>query len=143
MRYPAKVAQRRGNVMMEGAICLLVILAFLLGAADISKVMFLHQGLVERARAGAKWASTQPFDATEVKNVVVFGSATPGNGANTMLYNLQTSHVSATLLDANSTRARVEVKIQNYPFEFWMPWLTGSFTARPIEATLTHEPSLP
>ena len=134
-------SRRRGSALLEGALCLSLMAAFLIGIMDIAKVLFLHQGLVERARAGANWAATRPFDAVAIKNVVVYNSTTAGTGS--IIYQLTPSLVSATLLEPDTVRARVEVRITNYPFEFVTPGLSGSFIAGPVVATLTHEPSLP
>ena len=129
--------------MLESALILMVLIALLIGSIDIGKVMFFHQGLVERARSGIQWAAVNPFNSTQVKNVVVYGTPSPAGNAQPVFYNLSTSLVSAELKDSNTSKARVEVRITNYPYEFLSPWIAGSYTARPIIATITHEPSLP
>lgn len=141
MRRRSKL--QRGQAMVESALVLLVFSALLIGSLDIGQVMFFHNSLVERARHGARWASTKPFNEDQIKNVVVYGSPTPAPSASPVLYNLTLPRVSATLLEPNTVNARVTVTISNYPFNFFSPWIAGAYTANPIAITMTHEPSLP
>lgn len=142
MRFQRK-KRSRGGVLVESAFTITAFLAVTLGVLDIGQVMFNHQGLVERARAGAAWAGSRVFDAEQVKNMVVYNTTSPTNHATPMYPNLATSLVTATLFDAGTTEARVVVKISNYPYTFFSPWIAGMYTARTITAVASHEASLP
>ncbi len=131
----------RGSSLVEGTFILMTLLAVLIGSLDIAKVVYLHQSLVERARSGAQWAAVNEFDSAKVKNYVVYNSPDPG--ATPSLWRLQTSMVTAELKDANTAKARVEIKIKDYPYDFFSPWIAGAYKARPIVTSVIHEPSLP
>lgn len=131
----------RGSSLIEATFILMTLLAVLIGSLDIAKVVYLHQSLVERARAGAQWAAVNDFNATQVKNYVVYNS--PAGGTTASLWRLQTSMVTAELKDQNTSKARVEIKITDYPYDFFTPWIAGAYKARPIVTSVIHEPSLP
>lgn len=138
-----RLSSQRGQAIVESALVLLVFSALLIGSLDIGQVMFFHNSLVERARHGARWAATQAFDQTRIRNVVVYGNADAPAGSSPVIYNLTPSMVGVQLLDANTVNARVSVTISNYPFNFFSPWIAGVYSANPIAITMTHEPSLP
>lgn len=131
---------QRGNVILESALVLVVILFIVVGTMDMGRMMFTHETLADRVRAGAKWASVNSFDAAKIRNVVVYG--TPEAGTQPVMSDLSPALVSADLIDPNTTRARVEVRITNFPFSFFLPLLGGSYAMRPIAASITHEPTL-
>jgi len=109
-----------------------------MGIVDLAQVLVVHQALVERVRAGARWATVNSFDATKIRNVVMYNTSSPPPGA-TPLFGLTASQVSATQYDANTPEYRIIVQIQGYPFHFFSPWIAGAYTARPISVDVSGE----
>ena len=133
--------KQRGHTLMECSLVLLGSIALLLGAADFGQVMFFHQGLAARAQIAAQYAAVNEFNATQIKNVAVYG--VPTAASNAVISGLTTSMVVPSLTGANTADAMVEVRIENFPFRFFSPWIAGLYTARPIVVRSPHEPSLP
>jgi len=129
---------RRGNAFVEGALVLTVVIFVLIGIVDVGQVLVLHQGLVERVRAGARWGVVNSFNVTKIKNVVVYADPDPG-GTPKPLLRLAPSMVTATLAGAGTPEARITVTITNYPFRFFTPWIAKAYTARPIRVSMPAE----
>ena len=136
-------SSRRGQAMVECALILVTFLALLIGTVDFGQVMYFHQGLAMRARIGAQWAAVNAFDATKITNMVVYGVATPTSANSPVISGLSASNVTATLSNANTTNSIVEVRIENYQFRFFSPWIASAHTNRPIVARMPHEATLP
>ena len=129
--------------MVECAMVLVMTLALLIGAMDFGQIMYFHQSLAARAQIAAHWAAVNPYNATSIANVLVYGTASPTAGNHALISGMTTSMVSSSLSGANTQNATVRVQIQNFPYRFFSPWIAGAYTARPIVVSLTHEPSLP
>jgi hypothetical protein len=138
-----KKQSERGHALMESALVLVTTLTMLIGAMDFGQVMFFHQGLAERAQAAAHWAAANPYNATQIANVAVYNKASVAVGDRAILSGLTTGMVTSSLAGAGTKDAMVEVRIQNYPYRFFSPWIAGAYTASPIVVKLTHEASLP
>ncbi|MBI3694287.1 MAG: hypothetical protein HY238_05550 [Acidobacteria bacterium] len=121
---------------MEVALILTVALVTFIGILDVGSVVFRLQGLVERARAGARYAVVNSFNATNVKNVVVYGNSA---GTGNPLLGLTTSMVTATNTDQGDGTSRIDVKISGYQFQFFTPLIAGAKTLPSVTVTLTTE----
>jgi hypothetical protein len=122
--------------MVETALILAAALITFIGIIDVGSVLFRLQGLVERARAGARYAVVNSFDATKIKNVVVYGNSA---GTGNPLLGLQPGFVTANLIDLGDGNEKIQVIISGYTFNFFTPYIAGSKTFPPIEADLTTE----
>ncbi len=129
---------RRGSGSIEAALVMALFVFTLMGIIDVGQVLVLHQGLVERARAGARWGVVNNFDATAITNVVLYNTPTPAPGSQPLL-NLTASMVTATQHAANTPEWRIQVRIDNYPFRFFSPPIAGLYTARPIVVDMSGE----
>ena len=76
---PSPNRTRRGNTFVEGALVLTIVLFTLIGIVDFGTVLLTQQALVERVRAGARYAVVNTFNETNIKNVVLYNSATAGS----------------------------------------------------------------
>lgn len=106
---------------------------------DVVNVIFIHQTLVERARVGATWASRQKFDSQETRNVVVYDMVDPGDRDKPLCPDLTPNMVSAELLDGGTGKARVVVKISNYPYRFYSYWISKAYNPKSVMAVMKHE----
>jgi hypothetical protein len=129
--------------MVECSLIMTATMALLIGAVDFGQVLYFHQGLASRLQAGAHWAAVHSYDATKIANVVVYGSETAGQNTQSLMSGLTTAMISSSVSNANTTSAMVEVRIQNFPYRFFSPWIAGAYTARPLKVRVTHEASLP
>jgi Flp pilus assembly protein TadG len=131
---------RSGQSAIEAALVMVVFLVTVIGILDIGQVLFIHQGLVERARNGARYGIVNSYDETQIRNVVLYNQPTaPDNGSSGFL-GLTASMVSVQRGGTpGASDDRVTVTISNYPYQFFTPLLAGSFTARPIIASLPME----
>jgi Flp pilus assembly protein TadG len=130
---------RGGQTLVESALVILVLIATLLGIIDFGQVLFIHQTLAERARAGVRFAAVaNPLNADQVKNFVVYNN-TAGTGT-PVLGGLTTSMVGVLQSGTQGCdEARITVTIANYPFQFFSPWLARTFANKPIIETLPWE----
>ena len=133
-------SRRRGSTLVELSLVLMIMVWILVGTVDIAQVIYFHHNLVYRARKAAHFGATTSWNETEVKNVVIYGNP---EGTGNPFYGLDGANVvSAQLLDAGTSSARVKVSSQNYPYRFFTPGVAGAYTARPIVVSMTHEDSL-
>ena len=129
---------RKGNTFVEGALVLSVTMFTLIGIVDVGQVLLLHQGLAERVRAGARYAVVNPYNTTNIRNVVLYNTPTPGQNPQALL-SLTASMVTVTRLGAGTPEERLKISITNYPYRFFTPWLARAYTARPISLTIPIE----
>ncbi len=127
---------RRGSTLVETALVLTVALTTLIGLIDIGSVIFRMQGLVERARAGARWGIVNTFNSTSVRNVVVYGNSA---GSGTPLLSLSPEMVSVVTEDLGDEHFRIRILISNYTVHFFTPFISGDRTLPPIDVSLTTE----
>lgn len=128
----------RGQAVVEGALCFVVFIALLLSALDLGQMLFFHQALVERVRGAVRWASVHAWDGTgdQITNVMLYGSpADPGAGVPTFLGltrdNVDVDHFNGTATNPNDER--ITVTIRGYRYNFFSPWIAGTFTdANPV-----------
>lgn len=101
---------------------------------------YTHNALVEATRRGARYAVLNPTGSTTaVKNVVVYGTATPAQGATSLIYNLTPDNVTVTYSGLNVASGTVTVTISSYSYPFVAPTLTTSITMPPYRTTLSGE----
>jgi Flp pilus assembly protein TadG len=130
---------QKGQTLVESALVIIILLFTLFGIVDFGQVMFFHQALVERARAGVRYAAiANPFVASDVQNMVVFNN-TAGTGA-PILANLATSNVTVTQTGIQGCNgSRVTVTISNYPFHFFSLFIARNFANWTISESLPWE----
>lgn len=115
--------KERGATVVEAALTLTLFLLVVFTLFDLGYVMYVHQTLAERARAGARYGSLNPTDTTGMKNVALYYSTT-GSGAGVL--GLTASNVSAVRSGAGTTGDRVTVTISGYQFFAVWPGRTGN-----------------
>ena len=133
--------KQKGQAVLESALVLLPLLLIMVGILDFGQFLFFHQALTDRARAGARYAAATPYDATGITNVVLYNSPTASTGA-VGLYGLTASNVTVTPTPSTGAPTFVQVKITGFPIHMISPFLTKTYTHRPIIATRFAEASL-
>ena len=131
--------RQKGQALIETSLVLIALLLMIVGIMDFGQFLFFHEALTDRVRVGARYAAVNPYDATAIKNMVVYNSDTAPNGATSGLFGLQTSQVTVTPTPTSGAPTYVEVKISGFPIQLLSPYLTKSYTHHPIIATRKTE----
>jgi Flp pilus assembly protein TadG len=129
---------QRGSSFVEGALVLTVVIFTLIGIVDVGHVLITHQALVERVRAGARYAVVNAYDQAAIRNVVLYNTATPAQGSRSLL-GLSSEMVQVSLLNNGTPEARVEVRIVDYPFRFLTPLIKGLYRTNRIRISMPVE----
>ena len=133
-------SNERGGSLIEFTVVAAVFFLMLVGIVAAGNLYYTHNALVEATRRGARYAVLNPTGSTTaVRNVVLYGTDTPGLGATPLVYNLQAANVTVTYTGLNVAQGTVTVMIENYSFPFVLPTSTTSVTMPPYRTTLTGE----
>lgn len=133
-------SSERGGSLIEFTVVALVFFMMLVGIVAAGNLYYTHNALVEATRRGARYAVLNPTGSTTaVRNVVIYGTDSPGTGATPLVYNLQPANVIVSYNGLNVAQGTVTVTIQNYNFPFVLPTRTTSVTMPPYRTTLTGE----
>ncbi len=139
MKQPSK-RKRRGSTLVEAALVLMTLLATIIGILDFGQVMFFHQGLVNRARAAARYGAVNFQNIDGIRNMVLYNSPNAPEDETTQPFlGLTADNVVVTRESLDSNEERIVVRIQNYPFRFFSPWIAGLYRGKPIIATAPTE----
>ena len=126
--------------MVESAFVLLTILAMMIFILDMGRMLMMQQFLVERVRSTVRSAVVNNWDATAIKNYLVYNSTTAPGGGGAGYMGLLTSEVSyQTLGTAGDSDYRLQVKVSGVPVLTWIPFISGSYTLAPVMATMPAE----
>jgi len=138
-RERAQKRGQKGQTLLETSLVLTTLLLMIIGIIDFGQFLFFHQVLTDRARAGARYAAVNPYDAATIQNVVVYNSTTAPNGNPAGLFGLTTSNVTVTPTPSTGAPNYVQVKISGFPIHLISPFLTKSYTPRSIIVTRQTE----
>ena len=127
-------SRRRGQALVESSIVIITLLVMILGIMDFGQFLFYHQALTDRARAGARYAIANTYDATAIKNVVLYDTPVAPGGQSTGLFGLQAAHVNVIASPNATSPTRIEVNISGFPMSFLSPYMSRSYTHRTIRA---------
>jgi Flp pilus assembly protein TadG len=134
MRKPRN--SRRGDTLVETALVLTIALTTFIGLIDLGTVLFRLQGLTERARAGARYAVVNTYDAASIRNVVVFGNSA---GSGSPLLGLTPELVTVTSVDFGDDQVKIQVQIAGYQVRFFTPFISSLKTLPTITVSLSTE----
>ena len=129
-------AKRRGVTVVESALVLFLFLFVMIGIVNMGTILFTYQGLVQRVQAGARYGIVNTYDATKIKNVVVYGDP---DGGSSGFFGITTSMITVEAEDLDNQISRVQVVIEDYPMHLFTPYVSGAFQLPQIEATFTTE----
>ena len=130
----------RGGTLIEFTVVAAVFFMVLIGIVAAGNLYYTHNALVEATRRGARYAVLNPTGSeTAVRNVVIYGTPSPAQGATPLVYNLQTNNVTVTYTGLNVGQGTVTVTISGYSFPFVLPTRSTSITMPPYRTTLTGE----
>jgi Flp pilus assembly protein TadG len=133
-------ASMRGGTLIEFTVVATTFFMMLVGIVAAGNLYYTHNALVEATRRGARYAVMNPTGSTtNVRNVVVYGTPSPQQGATSLIYNLQTTNVTVTYTGLNVAQGTVTVTIDNYTFPFVLPTRSTSIAMPQYRTTMTGE----
>jgi hypothetical protein len=121
---------QRGQALLESALVFMATFMMILGIIDFGQVLMNIQMMNERARAGARWASTHTADATRIRNYVAYGR---DSGSGSGIFGLRPEHVNVQRLDNGTPTDPNDDEIQvtvRKPLVWMSPYIAGTFQPR-------------
>ena len=104
MNTTAAAQRERGNALIEFALSFVLLFSLFAGIFQFSYSFYVYNTLVTAVREGARYASLKPYDSTSVtptsafltavQNMVIYGDATPAQGAKPVVAGLTNSNVT-------------------------------------------------
>jgi len=105
-----------GSVFVESALIFVVWAIFGIGAIDVGLMMFTHHTVLNRVRAAGRWSAVNAFDATQITNMVLYGTPAAGQ-AGTELFGMSASNVAVAHDTSDGMYAdRVNIKVSGYAY---------------------------
>jgi hypothetical protein len=140
-----------GQALVESVLTLTAFIAIFLGMIEVGQILYIHQTLAERTRSAVRWGAVNAWDdtnsPTEISNVVLYGTPTPGEGS-TPIFGLASSNVTVTRPQPDYSAAdRIVVAVSGYSLTFFTNAIVqlsgGSRSASAQFTGLTIQESLP
>ena len=145
-------ARQRGAVLAEMALVTPFLLLLLLATADLSRAFIEHNILTKAVRNGARYAAAKAFQGTtgvinvtaitdQTKNLVVYGSTTPGADVSSVLPGLTLTNITVVQvagtddIEVSATYALGGLFGPSLPTSFYGG--TNISTARTLSASVT------
>jgi Flp pilus assembly protein TadG len=154
---PVRLAER-GTITLEFTLCAAAVLTMIVGIIAGGNLFWTHNALVDATRRGARYASLQcnPNDVaclnngtvdSRIRNVVVYGTDSPAQGATPLVPYLQTSNVTITRANDPASpnppfgvgKGTVTVKITDFQYAFVIPGVNQTITLPPYASTISGE----
>ena len=76
-----RTGQSRGQSLVETTLILAAFMGLILAMVGVGQMLFVRQALAERAQDAARWGAVNIYDAPAIRNLVLYGTATPREGA--------------------------------------------------------------
>jgi Flp pilus assembly protein TadG len=140
MRRRSSKQDERGAALVEFAIAATVFLTVIFGVLEFSRLLWIHNALVDATRRGARYAVTQSMSAsaqTAVKNMTVYGN-TDGTGT-PLVDGLTTDQVLIDYSGFDLGGGTVTVHVENYQYQFVLPLVGRTINMPSYSTTLTGE----
>jgi len=80
-----KQKAQKGQSLVETTLVLAAFMGLLLGMAGVGQMLFTRQTLADRAQQAARWGAVNPYDPAAIRNIVLFGAASPRPGEQPLL----------------------------------------------------------
>lgn len=121
-------------MFVELSLIFMVVVCMLIGMLDFGQFLFIHQFLTERARGAVRYGvTTSPIDVTGVRNMVLYGET---SGAGNGIFGLTPAMVEVSVDAANTDDYRLTVRVTNFRYLVFSPYIGGSYRGPEILATL-------
>jgi Flp pilus assembly protein TadG len=138
-----RIERQRGSAIVEASFIFLVFASMLIGIVDFGQFLFVHTTLTERARAAVRYGVVNtPTDTTAIQNIVLYGQASGGAAPSTPgstdsgIFNVVRSNITTTVTGDGTDDFRLTVRIHDYVYQVYTPYIGGSYTGPNIYASL-------
>ena len=129
--------RQAGNAIIEAGLTLSLFMILIFSLFDFGWVLFLHQTIVNQARAAARYGAVNPGNTTEIRNLVLYGKTTgSGNG----MMGLTPSNVSISRSGtAGGVDDRIVITVAGYRYTLVTPGWAGSFRGKDVVVSIPVE----
>jgi hypothetical protein len=121
--------RNRGQSLVESAFVLAAFMSLLFGIVQVAETLFTRQTLLQRANAAARWGAMHPYYARAIRNIALFGSAKPEEGATAVL-GLSESAIHVSNPSCPGPACRIDVAIPAH----------GVRSVEPVEDSISDTP---
>lgn len=129
MRKARSKGQQHGQVLAEFSLAIFTLFIFVFAMGEMCHAVWTYARLTEMARRGARYAVSNHYNVSEIRNVVTYGH--PNGGRTPALPGLRASHIKVSLTNESGqavvptvlgSNHIVSVSIEGYRFQ---PWFTS------------------
>ena len=138
MKNRVKHRARKGATIVEASLVLGLTLFTIMGLIELAIALFFYQGVIERARAGARWAVVHGYDETQFKNMVVYGNAA-GSGGSVLGLDPAMVDVCVDPIDQTSASSVIHMRVTRPTFKLISPFFGGYSMQPSMEVSLPVE----
>lgn len=129
----------RGAALLEFSIAGLVFLTAIFAVLEFGRLLWVHNGLTDAARRGARYAVTHSqSQMADAQNMAVYGTTADGPKS-PMVAGLTPGMVKFTYNDFGVGNGTVTAKIEGYEFKFVVPLVGTKIKMPDYSSTLTAE----
>jgi Flp pilus assembly protein TadG len=135
----------RGSNLVESALVFGAFIFMVIGAFDFGQAVFMHQSMVERVRAAARFASVTPTASDDnIRNLVVYGQTTIPADPSTLGSFCTNAAAGANPVSVTRTATSTPdvnlavISVSNCSFNLFSPYVGGLFTMQPISVGYTQ-----
>lgn len=139
MRFQKNNRKDRGATLVEMSIASGVVFLALFGVIEAGRLLFVHNSLSDATRRAARYAAMNTENASNVKNIAIYGVASPAVGAMPLVNGLSPSQVDVVYNNFGVKQGTVTVRITGYTFKFLIPLVGTTISLPEYKTTLTGE----
>jgi Flp pilus assembly protein TadG len=133
----SRAREQAGQSLIETALILAAFMGLLLGMTGVGELIFVRQTLADRASQAARWGAVNNYDPTEIRDMVLFGTATPQRGQ-TPFFGIAAAAIEVSNPGCPGVQCRVSVAIPEQGIRSVEPMEDP--TAAPIAARAASKP---
>lgn len=128
--------RRRGNVIVEAALTLFLVLFTLLGLLELGVTLFIYQAMTESCRRAVRYAVVNPYNEDAIKNVLVYGNP---EGSGQPFAGLSTQMVTVELEPLDSVNSLIRVEVEKQSHNFFTPLFSRApFSLKVVAVRVTE-----
>jgi len=127
MNNGTRRSMQRGSALVEAALIFVLGISLLIGMFDVGQMMFIHQTVVERTQEAARWGTVNPYDATKITNMVLYGSSTAGT-AGSELFGMSSSNVAVSHIGSGTMSDRISITVSGYTYLLFSSAIVNTLT---------------
>ena len=112
--------RRSGQSLIETTLILVAFLGLLFGVVDVGQKLVLRETLTDRVRSAVRWGVLNPYDEAAIRNLVLYGAASPQAG-DTRFFGLHQDDIAVNEIDCPGSACRLTVAVESHGIEMSSP----------------------